>query len=146
MHPVDLVDFIVTGSFGSLRPGVGYQDVIDELGAPEHEEPARRSSPMYLLYGDVEVRLRSLRVVLVAVTLSMEDDPASFDSSGIEFTRMLPMAKRTVEAVGGLLRESGVGWDVDPIMSDGDSPVWVTRRRVHLGFFSGLLQRIGAEY
>ncbi|WP_433133039.1 hypothetical protein ACQPWW_14750 [Micromonospora sp. CA-240977] len=146
MHPVDLVDFIVSGFFGPLRPGAGYQDVIDGLGSPRHEEPARKSSPMYLLYGDVEVRLRDLRVTLVSVSLGLDDDPDSFDPGGIEFTNLLSAGERTVAAVGDLLRDAGVEWDVDAIMSDDESPVWVTQRRVHLGFPSGVLQRVGAEY
>jgi hypothetical protein len=144
---IDLEAFVASGRFGPLAPGASTADIIAAFGEPDHLEPARKSYPATLLYGEVEFRLRADRLVTVAFSLAPEAPP---DAGAIEVEGLWPPEARTIDAIAALLRSNGVAWERDETMSavldDPQSPVWVTERGVHLGFLNGALQRVGAVY
>jgi hypothetical protein len=144
---VTLEHFVTTAAFGPVTSGASFDSVVREFGEPEAVEPERKSYPLMALYGDVEFRFRSDKLTTISIRLD-EESPVS--APGISVEGLWPESARTMDSLRKLLESRGVGWTLDPVMSDinpeESSQVWITDHNVHLGFFDGVLQNIAADY
>ena len=140
---VDLAEFLVSGQFGPLGSGAKLLDIRRAFGEPDVLTPSRKSYPTMLVYGDVEFCLRNDRLTVITISLTAElpSTPATMKLRGL-----LAPSERRLDLVAQLLKERGVSWRLDAIMSEESSPVYITARGVHMAFNDNTLVRAAADY
>jgi hypothetical protein len=76
---VHFEEFIASGRFGSIDGASSCEQIIQSFGEPDVFEPARKSYPTFLVYGDLEFCLRQnrLRVATLSLKYSKPDLPST---------------------------------------------------------------------
>ncbi|WP_289140977.1 hypothetical protein [uncultured Brevibacillus sp.] len=112
---IDFLELLTTGVVGNFQGGESKEEVVNLIGEPEVYTPERKSYPTYIIYGDLEFRLRKNRVETIIITLN--DETLNIPSS-IKMRNFPERNLLKVDFIKGLLTENGVSWEQDSIMSD----------------------------
>ena len=137
---IDLNNFIITGKYGELEIGETLDLVLTKLGPPDHQEPARKSYPEFLLYGPLELRFRDGKLEYIGLKVDYESNIANH----IDDCKNVYVKKKIFEVIE-LLLNNGVEYNADKIMTDYSQTVLVTKNSVHLAFDSdGFLSKIAS--
>jgi hypothetical protein len=142
---INIREFIVAGRLGSIDENSNCYQIIQNFGEPDILEPARKSYPTMIVYGDIEFFLRHDR--LITITLSLKNLKPNLPNT-MTFKKSLKQEEKTILAIEKLLEQQELTWHKDKITSDEDESfiVYITERGIHLGFLNGILVRIAATY
>ncbi|WP_289137704.1 hypothetical protein [uncultured Brevibacillus sp.] len=143
---IDFLELLTTGVVGKFQGGESKEEIVNLIGEPEIYTPERKSYPSYIIYGDLEFRLRKNRVETIVITLHDETlkMPSSINMENFPKRNFLKF-----EFVKGLLTEKGVSWEPDVLMSDQYQVNYISEKGVHFAFDlekSKVLSKIGIVY
>lgn len=125
---IDLTNFLIHGELLGVRPGDSEDDALKKLGPPELYEPARKSSPAFVLYGPLEIRVRRKRVTYVGLLVR------DYQVLGEGQTSLGDATIPDYDEIRQILQRAGVSAFLDQLMSDDQQTVIVTDRKVHMAF------------
>ncbi|KMZ41857.1 MULTISPECIES: hypothetical protein [Bacillales] len=143
---IDFMKLLTKGSLGNFTGGETEEEIIKFIGQPEIYTPERKSYPAFVIYGDLEFRLRKNKIETVVITLN--NGTINMPDS-IEIENFNGGNGLTIDFIKGLLSENGVSWTLDSVMSDQYQANYVSDKGVHFAFDleeSGVLTKIGIEY
>jgi hypothetical protein len=145
-NQIDIKSFLINGNFGLLKGLESREMILSFFGTPDIHTPSRKSYPEYLIYGDIEFRLRSNKLITIILDLGKEKiqfpDHIIFDNYHI-------LNDCDFYYISDLLKENKVLWKKDSIMSDEDQENYISENGVHFLFnllLDKKLSKVASEY
>jgi hypothetical protein len=128
---IDINSFLIIGNFGLFKGLESREMILNFFGPPDIYTPSRKSYPEYLIYGDIEFRLRSNK--LITIILNLGKEKIQF-SSHITFDNYHILNNCDFYYICDLLKENKVLWKKDSIMSDEAQENYISENGVHFVF------------